>query len=237
MVFRGIAVRLTALHKRALATVLGTLVVAGCVDEPRPRSYQEFMDDPIAREGTLARCNQDRAVNAGDLECVNARRAASTTAARAEAARAEQFEAESDIKREALRDRVGAQQLAARRIEEEAKKADEASYAAQWEDSPQAPPSQGASNFGSPVAAPRSETRDTEVQQFDGSPSANSQPPVEPRVAERDQLSYVEVPPIESPVAKQLAELRLPPIATRRELQPQLEELTITEQYRYPEDD
>jgi len=234
--------RLTALHKRALVTVLGTFVVAGCVDEPRPRSYQEFMDDPIAREGTLARCNQERDVTAGDLECVNARRAASTTAARAEAARAEQFEAESDIKREALRDRVGAQQLAARRVEEQAKRAEEASYAAQWESapqatSPQAAPPQAASNFGSPVAAPRSETRNIEVRQFDSSPSADSQPPVEPQVAERDQLSYIEVPPIESPVAKALADLELPPIATRRELQPQLEELTISEQYRYPKDE
>ena len=84
MVFRGIAARRSTPFRRVLPLVMGSCLIAGCIEEPRPRSYLEFMEDPIAREGTLARCNQDRDATADDPECTNARRAASTAAARAE---------------------------------------------------------------------------------------------------------------------------------------------------------
>jgi len=156
MVIRDITAPRAAAPGRAALLIAGACLLFGCVDEPRPRSYIEFMEDPIAREGTLARCNQDREATAADPECVNARRAASTAGANSEAARAGQREAESELKRAALRDRIAAQQQAARRAEEAAQVAAEAAYDSQWANSdvsssaepPIAPP--GAS-YGAPM--------------------------------------------------------------------------------------
>ena len=234
MVFRSIAVRSNLLRQRTLLVAVGAFLVTGCVEEPKPRSYQEFMEDPIARDGTLLRCNQDREGTAGDLGCVNARRAASTSAARAAAARAEQLEAESDIQREALRNRVGVQQLAALRAAEEAKRVEEASYDAQWTNESQTSNPVAGSSVGAPIPAPPLATGQPEIGQL-SSVSPERQHPEEPGITERDRLSYIEMPLIESPVTKALAELKLPPIATRRELQPQLEVLTISPRPRYPE--
>ncbi len=220
MVFRGIAVRGTTLE-RVWLLALGFCLTAGCVDEPRPRGYLEFMEDSIAREGTLARCNQDRAATAADPECINARRAASSAAARAEATRAERLEAESDLKREALRDRIAAQQAAAQRAEALAQEAQQAAYDAQWTQR---------SEYVSPPSVPRAETSRP-------SPSPSTWDPPAPLAAERDQLSFIEVPAITSPFAKAFAEVELPSIATPRYLEPRLEELTIPRPFRYPENE
>ena len=92
----------------------------------------QFMDDSIAREGTLARCNQDREATGGDAECINARRAASTLAARADEELREQREANSDVLRAAVRDREGYAQAAARRAEAAAQVTADAEFEAQW---------------------------------------------------------------------------------------------------------
>ena len=117
-----------------LSLVLMACLMAGCTGEPRPRSYMEFMDDSLAREGALARCNQDREATANDAECINARRAASTIATRADEALREQREAESDVLRAAVRDRAGYVQTAAERAEAAAQitAEAEAEYEAQW---------------------------------------------------------------------------------------------------------
>lgn len=115
-----------------LPLVLMACLTAGCSVEPRPRSYMEFMDDSFAREGALARCNQDREATVDDAECINARRAASTIAARADEALREQREAESDILRAAVRDRAGYVQTAAERAEAVAQIAADAEYEEQW---------------------------------------------------------------------------------------------------------
>ena len=115
-----------------LALALMACLLAGCSVEPRPRSYMEFMDDSLAREGALARCNQDREATAEDPECINARRAASTIAARADEALREQREADSDVLRAAVRDRAGYVQTAAERAEAAAQLTAEAEYEAQW---------------------------------------------------------------------------------------------------------
>ena len=63
------------------------------------------MDDGLAREGVLTRCNQNREETLNDEECNNARRAASTIALEAERARAPALEQQSEAKLLALRER------------------------------------------------------------------------------------------------------------------------------------
>ena len=118
-----------------LILVLLTSLAAGCVDEPRPRSYMEFMEDSIAREGSLARCNRDREATAQDAECMNSRRAASTIAARADEALRSQRDAESEVQRAAARERSARVQQAAQQAEAVAEAQAEAEYEAQWADS------------------------------------------------------------------------------------------------------
>lgn len=115
-----------------LLLVLMASLLAGCSSEPRPRSFMEFMDDSLAREGALARCNRDREATAIDAECVNARRAASTIAARADEALREQREENSDILRARARDRAGYVQTNAERADAAAQVTAEAEYEEQW---------------------------------------------------------------------------------------------------------
>lgn len=233
MVFRGIAARRSPPFKRVLPLVMGSCLIAGCIEEPRPRSYLEFMEDPIAREGTLARCNQDRDATADDPECTNARRAASTAAARAEAARADQHEAESDLKREALRDRIALQQASAQRAEEAAQREQEAAYDAQWSEGQQQPSSP---EFGVSASAPQPGVRaGNPPYDQSGSASVLSRSTPDVTVARSDQLSFIEVPSIESPLDKALADIELPAIAKPRQMEPKLEELKIPRPFRYPE--
>lgn len=134
MVVRYIAVFGAKALRRGvlLSLVLIASHLAGCSAEIRPRSFMQFMDDSIAREGTLARCNQDREATAGDAECINARRAASTLAARADEELREQREANSDVLRAAVRDREGYAQAAARRAEAAAQVTADAEFESQW---------------------------------------------------------------------------------------------------------
>lgn len=134
MVVRYIAVFGAKALRRGvlLSLVLIAPHLAGCSAEIRPRSFMQFMDDSIAREGTLARCNQDREATAGDAECINARRAASTIATRADEELREQREANSDVLRAAVRDREGYAQAAARRVEAAAQVTADAEFEEQW---------------------------------------------------------------------------------------------------------
>ena len=120
-------------HSTLFLLALLACLTAGCVQEPRPRSYTQFMDDSFAREGTLARCNQDREGTANDVECVNARRAASNLAARADEAQREQRDAESEILRAAASDRAASAQTAIMQAAEAAKENAEAQVEAQYE--------------------------------------------------------------------------------------------------------
>lgn len=97
------------------------------------------MDDRIAREGTLVRCNADREATAGDLECINARRAAAAIAARSEAAERERREAASEARLLAARQRYDAQQAAAREAELAAQAEEQRAYEAQWVEQPGEP--------------------------------------------------------------------------------------------------
>jgi len=90
------------IHAGLLAAMAVLALSVGGCEERRPITFEEFMDDPIARDGTLVRCNQDRAATAADIECDNARRAAAAIALREEESRRDELELESTRKIEQL---------------------------------------------------------------------------------------------------------------------------------------
>jgi hypothetical protein len=79
------------------AVPLIAAVLVACAPKPEPRSVIDFMEDGLARDGVLTRCNQDRDATSTDEECANARRAAAAVALEAERARAEQRGSEAEI--------------------------------------------------------------------------------------------------------------------------------------------
>jgi hypothetical protein len=85
-----------------LAPLLAAVLVA-CAPKPEPRTVSDFMDDGLAREGVLTRCNQNREETLNDEECTNARRAAATLALEAERARTPQLEERSAARQVAMR--------------------------------------------------------------------------------------------------------------------------------------
>jgi hypothetical protein len=109
----------------------GSALLAACEEAP-PRGFIEYMEDAVAREATLVRCNQDRPGTALDVECANARRAAAAVAAREDHARRSALEEQSDRKRAELRAQIAAQQAAQRAAQEAAEQAARAAYEAQW---------------------------------------------------------------------------------------------------------
>lgn len=114
------------------------------------------MDDGLAREGVLTRCNQNRDATLTDEECANARRAASAVALEAERARASELERESEAKLLALRQREARRVDAEQSAAAAARAAAEAAYEASWRD-PAGPRAAGAADasaapaFGSPM--------------------------------------------------------------------------------------
>jgi beta-glucosidase-like glycosyl hydrolase len=121
--------------KRAAAGMMIALagLVAGCdAPQPQPRSFFVFMDDGIAREGVLARCNRDRHATANDVECNNARRAAAAVALERERSRSASLEEQSERKLLALRVRAARDAEAQQQAEAEARVAEEQAYEQQW---------------------------------------------------------------------------------------------------------
>jgi hypothetical protein len=115
-----------------MGTALAATLLLGACERERPRGFIEYMEDALAREGTLARCNQDREATALDVECANARRAAAAVAARQDSVRRRELEQQSEQKRAALRMRIEAEEAAQRMAELAARAAEEAAYEAQW---------------------------------------------------------------------------------------------------------
>ena len=122
----------------AVARGAGVLAVAiwlaACQQPAKPRSYEFFMEDGLAREGVLARCNQDRKASVDDQECDNARRAAATIGATGERERTQNYERESSRKLEELRDRAARKQQAEEQAAAAAKAAEKEAYESQWRD-------------------------------------------------------------------------------------------------------
>jgi len=131
---------MTASHKTfAPMSLLGSaLLVSGCSQPSQPvRSVQEFLDSPQFLEAAMVRCGQNRTETRYDQECVNARQAASIIEARDERARRDRLEAESEIKRDALRRTQRAAAEARRRAAEEEQLRREAEYLAQFGATPE----------------------------------------------------------------------------------------------------
>ena len=161
-------IELLAAARAAALVVVCAVLCAGC-GQHDARSLQHFMDDAIARDGALARCNQDRDAMRDDIECSNARRAAEAVAVANERARSAGLEIESERKLVALRDRSAIQERGELRAAAAAQAAAEAAYDAQWID-PSAPHAQDADGgadlnadasaggetraFGPPIGAP-----------------------------------------------------------------------------------
>jgi hypothetical protein len=121
-----------AARRRAAGAVAAALVVIGACSPPPPRGYDYFMEDSIARDGALARCDQDPVEAQRDIECANARRAATAVLLREERARREALELESERKLAALRRQVEAEQRALLEAELAAAAAAQEAYEAQW---------------------------------------------------------------------------------------------------------
>jgi hypothetical protein len=122
---------------RAGFALLVAAAIAACAPpQPGPRSSFFFMEDGIAREGVLTRCNQNRDATLTDEECANARRAAAAIALEAERAREPELARESEAKLLALRQRE-ARRAASEQDTAAAALADaEAAYEARWRNSP-----------------------------------------------------------------------------------------------------
>lgn len=141
------------LRNRALLLFGGLALVAGCAEEPPPRSVNEFIDSPMMLEAAMVRCAQNRSQTRYDAECVNARQAVSIIEAKEERERRAAFEKESNRKREALRRTQQAAAEARRRANEAARQRREAEYLAQFGELPPPPDGQAAAD-GADANAP-----------------------------------------------------------------------------------
>jgi hypothetical protein len=122
-----------AARRRSICAVAAAVgVIGACSPPPSWRSYDHFMDDSIARDGVLARCDQNPLEAQRDIECANARRAATAVLLREERARREALELESERKLAALRRQVEAEQRALLEGELAAAAEAQAAYEALW---------------------------------------------------------------------------------------------------------
>jgi len=94
----------TRIWLRTGVCMLLAAAIGACAPETKPRTVLDFMEDGLAREGVLTRCNQDRDASQQDVECANARRASAALAIEAERARAGGLEHASERKLAALRE-------------------------------------------------------------------------------------------------------------------------------------
>jgi hypothetical protein len=94
----------SCLGLRVGMALLTAAALAACAPQPAPRTVFDFMEDGLARDGVLTRCNQDRDATLTDTECANARRAAAAIALEAERGREAELDHASDVKLAALRE-------------------------------------------------------------------------------------------------------------------------------------
>lgn len=199
-----------------IAVLVGSFVITACIEEPPPRSFTEFMDDRIAREGVLVRCNADRTATADDPECINARRAAAAIAAQGEAEKREQLEAQSEARLVAARQRYDAQQAAARDAEIAAASEEEREYESQWQE-PGSDTSDATAAAMPPAESPPIATGSASVDD----PAANLEPITLPRSV-LPPLTTIGLPHSAKPL-----EYRPP--------EPELEEIVVPHRVKQPE--
>lgn len=130
---------------RVTIWVSGLTLMAGCAEPPPPVSVTEFMENPRLLEATMVRCGQNRAEMKYESECVNAREAVNRLERRAERERRQQLDAQSERKRQALRQTQEAAAAARRRADEERRRREEEAYLGLFDD--------GGTNEPPPVSA------------------------------------------------------------------------------------
>jgi len=117
-----------------VAIAFATLV-AGCNGpQPGPRTYYDFKEDSVARDGVLSRCSQEGDTAASDQECIAAKRAAAAAALEQERSRSGGLEQQSERKIVAMRDRAARQQQAEAEAATSARADAKAAYDRQWRD-------------------------------------------------------------------------------------------------------
>jgi hypothetical protein len=116
----------------AFGAALGLCLLLAACEQPEPRTFAFFMDDSIARDGTLARCNEDPIGTTDDIECAHARRAALSIALRQERERREALEIESQRKIEELKQEMVERERIAREAALAAAREEREAYEAMW---------------------------------------------------------------------------------------------------------
>jgi len=112
-----------------LAIICGiTSLLAGCAEEPPPRTVGEFLENRILLEATMVRCGQNRNQSKYEAECVNAREAINRIATNEEKERRSDLEAQFERKRKSLRRTQEAAAEARRRAADARRRREAAAY-------------------------------------------------------------------------------------------------------------
>jgi hypothetical protein len=109
----------------------------------------EFLENPIVLEAAVVRCSHNRDETRYDAECMNVRQAISIIEAKEERTKRAAFEAESEGKREALRQTHEDAAAALRRATEQDRLRREAEYLAQFGELPPMPEGEAATEGSS----------------------------------------------------------------------------------------
>ncbi len=111
-------------------------LLAGCVEEPPPRSVDNFLENRILLEATMVRCGENRNQSKYEAECVNAREAINRLATEEDKAHREDLQAQFERKRKSLRRTQDAAAEARRRSAEARRRREEAQYLGVYEEYP-----------------------------------------------------------------------------------------------------
>ena len=103
-------------------------LLAGCAEEPVPRTVDDFLANRILLEATMVRCGENRNESKYNVECVNAREAINRMAVEDEESRRANREAQFERKRRSLRRTQDAAAEARRRAVEQRRRREEAEY-------------------------------------------------------------------------------------------------------------
>ena len=84
----------------------GMLAACQGSSQPGARTFYDFKEDGVARDGVLSRCERTPETSANDLECIAAKRAAAAVALEQERSRSNGLDRQSERKLVAMRDRA-----------------------------------------------------------------------------------------------------------------------------------
>ncbi len=126
-----------------------TSLLAGCVEEPPPRTVTDFLENRILLEATMVRCGKNRNQSKYEVECVNAREAINRIATQEEKAHRTDIEAQFERKRKSLRRTQEAAAEARRRAVEARRRREEAEYLGVYDHLPPGTAIEGTTPTGS----------------------------------------------------------------------------------------